>query len=312
MHDATGDTATTGTVVHLKDRAVLRVAGPEAHGFLQNLLTCDFEAIDRTGAGYGALLTPQGKILFDFLVFPGAPDEDGNAAYLFDVAADVAADLAKRLTFYKLRSKVGIADVSEGTAVLAAWGAPWDDALPGRAFADPRLPAFGLRVLAPADAVTGDTPPAGFAWGHASAYHARRVALGLPESPVDFALGDSFPHDADMDDLHGVAFDKGCFVGQEVVSRMQHRGTARRRIIQVAGDAALPAPGTEIVAGAKPAGTLGTVDGTRGLALVRLDRIASARAKGEAVTADGVALTAELPDWARFTWPSDTTAPDAS
>ncbi|WP_425088344.1 YgfZ/GcvT domain-containing protein [Stappia sp.] len=287
------DTETAGVCVPLTDRRVLRVAGAEARGFLQNLLTCDLDDVDADGAGYGALLTPQGKILFDFLIF--AEDD----AYLLDTHAAGAADLLKRLGFYKLRAKVEIADVSDDYRVLAAWGGDWPSDFPGIAVPDPRLAAFGTRILAR----TGADVPTGFGESDDGAYHARRVALALPEAPHDFQPGDAFPHDADMDDLNGVAFDKGCFVGQEVVSRMQHRGTARRRIVRVTGDAPLPAPGSPVTAGGKAAGTLGTTDGASGLALVRLDRVHGARQRGEAVLAGEVAIDAQLPDWARFTWP---------
>jgi folate-binding protein YgfZ len=286
--------------VSLPSRAVLRVAGADAHGFLQNLLTCDMDDVDAERAGYGALLTPQGKILFDFLVLA---DEAG---YLLDTAQEPASDFARRLGFYKLRSKVEIADVSETCKVAASFGQkPEADGC--IAVADPRLAGFGWRVFGPPAVIdalaTGETE---------TTYHARRVAAGVPEAPFDFALGDAFPHDADMDDLNGVAFDKGCFIGQEVVSRMRHRGTARRRIIKVAGERDLPASGTEILAGDKPAGTLGTIDGSAGLALVRLDRIAQARARGEPVTAGGVPLEPALPDFARFTWPETAAAAETT
>ena len=288
--NATADDGQSRLVL-LPSRAVIRVAGVEAHGFLQNLLTCDMDDVDADGAGYGALLTPQGKILFDFLVIA----DDGG--YLLDTLQETAADFARRLGFYKLRSKVEIADVSDTLKVAAAFG-PKPEAEGCLVVADPRLAGFGWRVIGPPAAVDA------LANGESEAsYHARRVAFGVPEAPFDFALGDAFPHDADMDDLNGVAFDKGCFIGQEVVSRMRHRGTARRRIIKVIGASALPAPGTEILAGEKPAGTLGTVDGSAGLALVRLDRIAQAAARGEAVTAGGVPLQPVLPDFATFTWP---------
>ncbi|WP_186398467.1 folate-binding protein YgfZ [Stappia sp. P2PMeth1] len=287
---ATGQGAET-VFVPLPARAVLRVAGADAHGFLQNLLTCDMDAVDATGAGYGALLTPQGKILFDFLVMPA----DGG--YLLDTWRETANELARRLGFYKLRSKVDIADASETLTVAAAFGRK-PEAESCLVVADPRLAGFGWRVIGPPVIVGA------LAGGETEAsYHARRVAFGLPEAPFDFALGDAFPHDADMDDLNGVAFDKGCFIGQEVVSRMRHRGTARRRIVQVTGARDLPATGTEILAGDKPAGTLGTVAGSAGLALVRLDRIAQARARGEPVTAGGVPMEPALPAFARFAWP---------
>ena len=309
MQVAAADTTRAGRVVRLDRRSVLRVNGSQAHEFLQNLLTCDLDAVDSDGIGYGALLAPQGKILFDFLVFK---DQDPDGGYLFDISSQIAEDFAKRLTFYKLRADVAVTQLGAELAVLAAWDAAWTTNLSGIARADPRHPAFASRILVQAAETDPEQAPDGFEWSTVDAYDARRVAFGLPEAPTDFGFGDAFPHDADMDDLNGVAFDKGCFVGQEVVSRMQHRGTARRRIIKVSGTSALPAPGTAILAGGKPAGTLGTTDGVHGLALVRLDRIATARAKTDPIVADGVALTAELPDWARFTWPQGAANADAS
>ncbi|WP_084650420.1 YgfZ/GcvT domain-containing protein [Stappia stellulata] len=291
------ETDAGGLWVPLTERRVLRVAGDEARGFLQNLVTCDLDDVDSDGAGYGALLTPQGKILFDFLIFA----KDG--AYLLDSHSSIAADLAKRLGFYKLRAKVEIADASDSWRVIATWGDVAPTGVSGIALPDPRLASFGHRVLA--ETGTGEAPrPSGFRESDEGAYHARRVAFALPEAPHDFQFGDAFPHDADMDDLHGVAFDKGCFVGQEVVSRMQHRGTARRRIVRVKADAPLPAPGSAVTAGGKAAGTLGTTDGAAGLAMVRLDRVEGARTRGEPILAGDVCIEAHLPAWATFVWPA--------
>ncbi len=295
----------TRAAARLDWRGLVRVGGPDAHDFLQNLLTCDLDKVDAKTGGYGALLTPQGKILFDFLIVGHG---DG---YLIEANRDQIADLAKRLGFYRLRAKVEIEDVSGERTVLAAWGGK-PEAVNSIAMADPRLAGFGWRVYVPAagQGTCQTIEPAGgldgFPEASASAYHARRVAFGLPEAPFDFTPGDSFPHDADMDDLNGVAFDKGCFVGQEVVSRMQHRGTARRRIVKASAETSLPRSGTDILADGKPAGTLGSVAGNQGLAMVRLDRVAGALARGADVTADGIALAFVLPEFARFTWPQQT------
>lgn len=295
------------TGVGLAGRGIVRVSGPQARDFLQNLVTCDLDRVDAAGAGHGALLTPLGKILFDFLIAPAGED-----TYLLETDAGSLAGLVQRLTFYRLRAKVAIADASAEHSVHAVWDAPAEAlaaALPAGSlvFADPRLAALGCRVWLRAAPETGGLAglagPEGLVAATEADWHARRVAFGVPEAPHDYAPGDVFPHDVDMDQLGGVAFDKGCFVGQEVVSRMQHRGTARRRIVQVTGAADLPAPGTPVTAAGKPAGTLGTVAGRDGLALLRLDRVASARAAGAPVEAAGVALEARLPDWAHFGWP---------
>jgi folate-binding protein YgfZ len=136
-------------------------------------------------------------------------------------------------------------------------------------------------------------------------YHAHRIALGVPEGGKDYVFGETFPHDANSDLIHGVSFTKGCFIGQEVVSRIQHRGAARKRIVIVRGDAPLRS-GAHIEAGAAVMGTIGSVAGTRGLALVRLDRAEEARAKGQAFTADGAKLVISLPHYMRQAVPTDT------
>ena len=135
-------------------------------------------------------------------------------------------------------------------------------------------------------------------------YHARRIALGVPEGGRDYIFGDAFPHEAMFDQLNGVDFKKGCFVGQEVVSRMEHRGTARKRIVGVEGEGQLPLSGTEIMAGSMPIGTLGSVAGSSGLALLRLDRAEEAKAAGVPLRAGEVTVAVRIPAWARFKTPA--------
>jgi folate-binding protein YgfZ len=284
----------SGIWTDLPDRGVVAAAGPDARAFLQDLITTNMDRVAETGAGYGGLLTPQGKILFDFLVLA---DGDG---YLFDIAADKAAEFARRLGFYRLRAKVEIADLSGRRAVLAGWDGAALPEFAGVVAADPRLAALGWRAVVEA----APEAIAGYGRGTPSAYAAHRIALGVPEGGADFAFGDAFPHDADMDQLGGIDFKKGCYVGQEVVSRMEHRGTARRRTIPVTGEAPLAA-GAPVEAGGRVLGAVGSVDGTAGLATLRLDRARAALDAGEALTAGGIPLTVSLPGWARFGWPQD-------
>ncbi len=282
-----------GRVAELPRRGVVAVGGADARTFLNDLITSELGRAEKAGAVYGGLLTPQGKILFDFIVMP-----EGDR-FLFDLPRGLVADFIKRLGFYRLRAKVDIADMSAERTVLAFWGGGGVPASHGVVVPDPRLAALGYRAIVPKD---GDTPAGYMSAGEAD-YDAHRVRLGVPEGGIDFAFGDAFPHDADMDQLGGVDFDKGCYVGQEVVSRMEHRGTARRRFVLVHGDA-LPPPGTELTAAGKPLGTLGSsADGT-GLALVRLDRAKEAIDAGTAILAGTIPVTLELPSWARFGWPS--------
>lgn len=141
--------------------------------------------------------------------------------------------------------------------------------------------------------------------GSEEAYHALRIEAGISISGHDYALQDAFPHDVLLDQTSGLSFRKGCYVGQEVVSRMQHRGTTRRRVVIVSGDAALPASGTEIVAGGKPVGTLGSVSGNKGLAIVRIDRVGDALARGVALSVGDVAVSLALPAWSGLSFPAE-------
>lgn len=288
--------STGARIARLADRGVVRVSGEDAGKLLQGVITGDMERLSEQPAIHAALLTPQGKILFDFFVVRVA---DG---FLLETAADRTADLAKRLAMYKLRAKVEIGDVSADYRVLVLWGeAPGSagDAAATVSFEDPRLPALGLRVLAEARSLWDDAAATDGTAATPEDYHAHRIALGVPEGGKDYAFGDVFPHEADLDQLAGVSFTKGCFVGQEVVSRMQNRATVRKRIVPVTGGAPLR-PGAEINAGAATIGTVGSAAGNEALALVRLDRAAEAAAKGEKLTAGGVAITLRKPEWARF------------
>lgn len=280
-------------VAALEDRGVLSISGPDASHLLQGLLTQDMGLLDRQPAIYAALLSPQGKILFDFLLA-----RQGDA-YLVDCRREVLADLTKRLALYKLRAKVTFSDASDKLRVFAIWGGGRPPASPreGLIFADPRLAALGWRALVPR---TLGVP---LEWdGEAASvdqWHAHRIALGVPDGGLDFAYGDAFPHEADMDQLAGVSFTKGCYVGQEVVSRMQHRGTARKRIVIVRSAAPL-SQGAPIVAGDISIGSVASSAGEQALALLRLDRAAEAKAKALPMTTGGVPVEMVLPPWAQF------------
>lgn len=272
----------------LKERAVARIAGADAAHFLDNLLTARTPAVPGE-ARFSALLTPQGKIIADMIVLAT------EGGFRLDVPRVVLADLIRRLQLYRLRAKVEIG-VLDDLAVAVAWGgaAPLVDTL---AYDDPRLPALGRRFLLPA------AEAAQLASAPEADWQAHRIALGVPEGGMDFLYGDAFPHEADMDQLGGIDFDKGCYVGQEIVSRMQHRGTARTRIIPFAVCGRPPAEGTPILAGGKTIGRLGSGMDGRALGLVRLDRLEEARAGGHVVEAEGAALVAEKPGWMSFAVP---------
>ena len=275
----------------LPSRAVLRVGGTDARKFLQGLITNDIDKAH--GAVHAGLLTPQGKILFDFFVVPTGEE------FLLDVAQDKAAELAKRLGFYRLRAQVETA-LDPELAVAAAWGGTPRPAEGAIIYVDPRLAELGFRLVVPKGT---EAALLGCEAATEEDYHALRIGLGVPEGGRDYAFGDTFPHEALFDQLNGVDFTKGCYVGQEVVSRMQHRGTARKRFLPVEGVAPLPAPGTMIEANGMPIGTLGSVNGASGLALIRLDRAEEALAQGKTLTAEGIGIALRRPAFARFAVP---------
>jgi tRNA-modifying protein YgfZ len=271
----------------LPDRGVVEVLGEDARKFLNGLLTTDVTQLTPGQARFGALLTPQGKIIVDFLVtaVPAAAGE----RFLLDCPRALAQPLADKLKLYKLRAKVTVDNLSDRLGVIAAWDGEITNE-PEFCFADPRQAALGWRILSPeADAPVIATR-IGAELVDAGAYEAHRIAHAVPRGGLDFIYGDAFPHETNMDLLHGVDLGKGCYVGQEVVSRMHHRGTARTRIAQVLLDGSAPAPGTPIMAGDKSVGTLGSAAGETGIALIRIDRVGDAIAAGHPLTADGRAL----------------------
>jgi folate-binding protein YgfZ len=269
----------------LPDRGVVKVSGEDARNFLNGLVTTDVTELKPAQGRFGALLTPQGKIVVDFLITE-APGGHGGG-FLFDCPRALAKTLTDKLAFYKLRAKVAVENLSDSLGVIAAWdGEP--AVTPDLAFADPRDQALGWRILAPQELAAKVAALIGADLVDASAYEAHRIACGAPRGGLDFTYGDAFPHETNMDRLHGVDFDKGCYVGQEVVSRMQHRGSARTRTVKILLDGPSPEPGATILAGDKAVGTMGSTAGEVGLALIRTDRVADALSAGLALTAGGL------------------------
>ncbi|MBB4238399.1 YgfZ/GcvT domain-containing protein [Rhizobium esperanzae] len=289
--------------VFLKNRSLLTVSGAEAQSFLQNLITTDIAALGPDEARPGALLTPQGKILFDFMIW-----REGDG-YTIETDTDQRDGLLKRLTMYKLRAAVTLAPrVEQGITV--SWGEDADriengqdsqGARGSQGAWDSRFAKAGVTLIRRAGK-HGD--------GVQALYDALRIRLGIVTSGSDFALQDAFPHDVLMDFNGGLSFRKGCYVGQEVVSRMQHRGTARRRVVTVSAITALPGTGTEITAAGKPLGTLGSVEGNHGLAIVRIDRAGAAMAAGTPLLAGETPVSLVLPEWSGLAFP--TSADEAS
>jgi folate-binding protein YgfZ len=284
----------------LPDRGVIKVIGDGARNFLHGLVTADMLNLTPGTARFCALLTPQGKIIADFFVVE-APPQDGGGFFL-DTPRALIATLLERLNLYKLRAKVLIEDLSEVLGVLAIWdGAA--AAKYGLCYDDPRLSALGMRSMMPPHRAAGAAAELGAALVVAEEYEAHRIALGIPRGGIDFAYGDAFPHETDMDQLGGIDFAKGCYVGQEVVSRIEHRGTARTRAVPIRYDGAAPPSGAAITAGGRQVGAVGSAMRGRGIALLRLDRVAEA--SGDALDAGGIAIHIVKPDWARFSFPRD-------
>ncbi|WEX87610.1 folate-binding protein YgfZ [Sinorhizobium garamanticum] len=273
--------------VCLDDRAVVSVSGKDAEDLLQSLITTDIGGLGADEARPGALLTPQGKILFDFLI-----SRDGEALRL-ETTSDQAEPLLKRLSMYKLRSAVDLS-LRSPAPVTAVFG----EEPPAGSYRDQRFEKAGLSVfrlyreMEGADATVADLEQL-------------RIAGGIAVSGADFALQDAFPHDVLMDLNGGLSFRKGCYVGQEVISRMQHRATARRRVVIATGEAPLPPTGANVSVNGRSIGTLGTVRDKAALAIVRIDKAGEAIAKGDTILAGDVPVTLTLPGWTGLSFPTE-------
>ena len=257
----------------LSDRAVLSLTGEDRITLLQGLVTVDLDRLETSPHVFGALLAPQGKIQFDFFL------HKRDHAILIDMNASRAADFLKRMKMYKLRAKADITDVTDQYDVAVSWG----DTTPSENV-DARYEALGTREVlesGPEQTASDDE------------YHAHRVALGVPEAGKDFAFDDIFPHDAMMDALGGVDFRKGCYVGQEVVSRVQHRSTARKRFFILKSAAPLKSD-EPVMLGDKSVGTTGTTFGNSTMALLRADKLDGAT---DLLTVDGQSAEALVPSY---------------
>lgn len=268
----------------LENRAIIALTGEDAEDFLQSVITTDVPSIGAGEAYAGALLTPQGKIMFEFMI---ARTADG---FVIETDAGSGDAFAKRLTLYRLRAKVTIAKLDAATVTVS-----WDAPPPPDAARDMRFAKAGVDVFRLPGA-SGDAPLA--------AYAALRIINGISGGAEDGDATDYFPHDLMMDRNGGLNFRKGCYVGQEVVSRMQHRSTARRRLVTVTADAALPAAGTALSIGGREIGTLRTVEGTAGLAVVRIDKAGEALAAGTPILAGDRAVSLALPAWSGIDFPA--------
>ena len=286
-------------------RGVLRAGGGDLRGFLQGIVSNDVEKVTAERAIWSAFLTPQGKFLHEFFI--AAQDDD----FLLDCEAERLGDLKRRLSIYKLRSQVTLEDSSAAYAVvlffgeeaLSALGLPAEAgaARPlaaGSVFVDPRLAALGARAILPRDAVEGTITELGFAVASLGDYDRQRMALGVPEGSRDLEVERSILLENGFEELHGVDWDKGCFMGQELTARTKYRALIKKRLMPVEIEGPTPAPGTPILADGKEAGIMRSGAEGLGLALMRLEYLEKVGESG--FVAGEAKLKPRKPDWAEF------------
>ena len=291
--------------IPLPTRGVLAVSGPDARSFLQGMVSNDVDKVDAETAIYAGLLSPQGKFLYDFFI---ALDGD---VFLLDCERERIADLAKRLGMFRLRAKAEIADRSEEMSVAAVVGDRAAEVLglapehgragpfgQGVAFVDPRLAGLGARAVLPAASAVTSLEEAGLRQGDIADYETLRLSLGIPDGSRDIVVDRAFLLESNFEELHGVDFTKGCYVGQENTSRQKYRGTVRKRLLPVRVEGPLPEPGTPILLGDKEVGTMRSGFDGRAIALLRLEYVDEAKSSGTALTAGEATITPMPPPWA--------------
>ena len=291
----------------LQDRGVLEIGGADRREFLQGLISNDTRKLTPARALYAAFLTPQGKYLHDFFL------AELGETLLLDGERARLADLKRRLSIYKLRAKVTIEDASEKFVVAAAFGA---DALGklglaaeaaaatsfagGIAYVDPRLAALGARLLLPTASGTTDLDAKGFARTDAAAYDRLRLSLGIPDGSRDLAVEKAILLEAGFDELHGVDWDKGCYIGQELTARTKYRALIKKRLMPVRVEGPLPEPGSPVMLGDQEAGEIRSGSGDLALALLRLEAVEAAAKAGTPLTAGTARISPIKPAWAKF------------
>lgn len=275
----------------LEDRVILRLDGQDVESFLQGIVSQDVSSLNAGEASFGCLLTPQGKILFDFFII-----RSPKGGFLIDCHAPAADALKKRLSLYKLRADVTITTQEDWTV-----GVIFDDALKDTpeihlSFIDPRLSKLGQRVIDESHIVEAFLNINGARTDHQS-YNTHSIALGVPAFGTEFDSDEIFPMDVNYDMLNGVDYKKGCFVGQEVSSRMKRKGVPRKRTVLVTFEKAPLTSGNEITAGASTIGTVISTTEKKGLALIRLDRWEKAIAAGDVLKIGAHHAQLTLPDY---------------
>lgn len=290
--------------VALPNRGLLKIAGPDARTYLQGLVSQDVKRVTADRAVYSAFLTPQGKYLYDFFVF----EMDG--ALVLDCEADRRSDFFKRLSMYKLRSDVTLSDVSEDYqvyGVLDTMGLSERGAAKslgtgtsmGVVYADPRLLDMGCRAVLP----QGNTVPlesAGLGAGTFDAYEHHRIALGLADGSRDMGVDKALLLEFGFEELDGVSFSKGCFMGQELTARTRYRGLVKKRLLPVKIDGPAPPPGTVLEIDGREVGEMKTSAGDVGLALIRIESLGDNLGKDVSYACADATLTPNIPSWVVF------------
>lgn len=286
-------------IIRLENRGVLKLGGADLRSFLQGIVSNDVTKVSPERAIWCAFLTPQGKFLHEFFLaqVPGSAEE----TFLLDCERDRRADLKKRLSIYRLRSKVTIEDADPDYQVAAVIGPGALAGLglgpePGSAqareggivFTDPRLSALGARSILPREAA-----PAEFGEGSQADYDRLRISLGVPDGSRDMEVDKSILLECGFSELNGVDWDKGCFMGQELTARTKYRGLIKKRLLPIRFEGTAPEPGTAVLSDGKEVGIVRSVADGRGLALLRLDRLQ----KAADLVAGSAKVTPEMPDW---------------
>jgi len=298
---------TSGSYALLDDRGVLEVSGADHRTFLQGLVSNDVQKLGPQRTLYAAFLTPQGKYLHDFFLV-----EQGEVIRIEGERARLP-DLLRRLSMFKLRAKVALADASERFAVAAAFGGnagarlglpadlgaatPFGD---GIAYVDPRLAELGARLILPRAAGTRALDDAGLARAEPADYDRLRLSLGVPDGSRDLPIEKAILLEAGFDELNGIDWDKGCYMGQELTARTKYRGLIRKRLMPVKLEGPLPESGTVVMLGDQDAGEIRSGRGDLALALLRLEVVSEAAKIGASLMAGAARVTPTKPDWARF------------
>jgi folate-binding protein YgfZ len=293
--------------VILHDRGLLKVSGDDAIDFLQGLVTNDVSKAAPGRALYSAMLSPQGKYLYDFFII------HMNGELAIDCESGRLGEFKRKLNMYKLRSKVQLTEINQAFIVSAFIGDNVAEALQlnnsegvaksflgGIAFIDPRVTGIGGRAVIPRENAEEKLIEAGFSAGNPEEYESLRLSLGLPDGSRDMVVDKAILLENGFQELNGIDWEKGCYMGQELTARTHYRGLIKKRLMPVQIEGPLPAPGTAVMLGDKNVGEMRSGNAERGLALIRLEQFKDVLKSGEGFSAEGTTLRPVKPEWAEF------------